>query len=279
MTKNQRLVLFISILASFLSGLDASVVNVALPAITRELGGGLTTAQWVSSAYLVTLGALILVAGSLSDIFGRKRILMWGIIGFGITSVCCAVAPTAELLITTRAIQGIFGALLVPSSLALIISTFSGPAQSKAIGTWTAWTGISFIVGPLVGGILVDGLSWRWIFIINIIPILVTLWLLAKLSVDESRNTSSVDVFGAILCTLGLASTVYALIEQPSYGWSSPLIWLPLGIGLVLLVGFVLYERHASQPMLPLYLFHTRNFSVGNIATVAIMPACPYQHF
>src|ERR1700754_4360361 len=193
MTSKQRLVLLISILASFLLFLDGSVVNVALPAIARELGGGLAVQQWVSSAYMITLGSLILVAGSLSDIFGRKRILIWGVVGFGVTSILCALAPTAPLLIVARGLQGIFGALLVPSSLALIISTFSGSAQGKAIGTWTAWTGISFVIGPLVGGILVDAFSWRWIFIINIIPTLITLWLLRKLPADKPQDNRSID--------------------------------------------------------------------------------------
>src|ERR1700757_5187829 len=180
MTKQQRLVLVVSILASVLSGLDATVVNVALPAIDRELGGGLSTQQWVSSAYLITLGSLILVAGSLSDLFGRKRILTWGVVGFGIVSMLCALAPNAETLILSRAAQGVFGALLVPSSLALIIATFSGPAQGKAIGSWTAWQSISFMIGPFIGGILVDTLSWRWVFLINIIPTVVILWLIRR---------------------------------------------------------------------------------------------------
>ena len=181
MTKQQRLVLWISILASFVAFLDGSVINVALPAITAEFNSGLSVQQWVVDAYLITLGSLILVAGSLSDLFGRKRILELGLIGFAITSILCAVAPTSEFLIVSRGLQGIAGALLVPSSLALIISTFKGQAQGKAIGSWTAWTGISFIIGPLVGGLLVDAGSWRLIFAINIIPILVTLWLMRKL--------------------------------------------------------------------------------------------------
>lgn len=270
MTRKQRLVLFIAILASFLSFLDGSAVNVALPSIIHELGGGLAAQQWISSAYMLTLGSLILVAGSLSDIFGRKRILTWGVVGFGLTSVLCALAPTIELLIAARAVQGVFGALLVPSSLALIIASFQGGAEGKAIGSWTAWTGISYIIGPLVGGLLIDSLSWRWIFVINVIPTIITLWLMTKLASDEHRKKTKVDVAGALLCTIGLASTVYALIEQPSYGWGNPLISVPLIVGLVLLALFVLYERREQQPILPLGLFTVRNFSVGNLATVVI---------
>ncbi len=270
MTSYQRLVLTISILASFLSFLDGSVVNVALPAIVHELGGGLAVQQWVSSAYLITLGSLILLAGSLSDIFGRKHILTWGVIGFGITSILCAIAPTDVSLIIARALQGVFGALLVPSSLALIISTFSGSAQSRAIGTWTAWTGISFIIGPLVGGALVDLLSWRWIFLINIIPILVTLWLMRQLRADRPSEKTSIDIGGALMATLGIAGIVYALIEQPSHGWNSLLVWPLLLLGMLLILMFIWYERRVKQPMLPLSLFAIRNFTVGNIATTAI---------
>ncbi len=270
MTKTQRLVILISIFASFLPFLDSSVVNVALPAIVDELGGGLSTQQWVSSAYLITLGSLILVAGSLSDIFGRKRILLWGVIGFGVSSILCAVAITAPMLILMRGLQGIFGALLVPSSLALIISTFSGSAQAKAIGTWTAWTGVAFVVGPLVGGLLVDALWWRGIFVINIIPTLATLWLLRSLPEDKHHEKTPVDVIGALLCTVGLAGAVYALIEQPIYGWQSPMISLPLIASVALFGIFILYERSTKHPMLPLSLFAVRNFSVGNIATTAI---------
>jgi len=156
MTKQQRLVLVVSILAAFVTFLDGAIVNVALPAIERSLGGGLSTQQWVVDAYLLTLSSLILIAGSLSDLLGRKRILIGGLVGFGVTSVLCAIAPTSELLIVFRALQGVAGALLVPSSLALIMSAFSGAAQGKAIGIWTAWTGIAFIIGPLFGGTLVD---------------------------------------------------------------------------------------------------------------------------
>jgi MFS family permease len=159
--KHQRLVLVIAVLASFVAFLDGSVINVALPAIMRELGGGLGTQQWVVDAYLVTLGSLILVAGSLSDVFGRIIVLRWGLAGFGVASLLCAAAPTAVLLIAARGVQGVAGALLVPSSLALVLSNFRGAEQSKAIGVWTAWTSAAFIAGPLLGGLFVDYLSWR----------------------------------------------------------------------------------------------------------------------
>jgi EmrB/QacA subfamily drug resistance transporter len=272
MTRQQRLVLVVSILASFVAFLDSAIVNVALPAIQRDLGGGLSAQQWIVDAYLLTLGSLILIAGSLSDLLGRKKILTLGLWGFGIASLLCAVAPSSALLIIFRGLQGIAGAMLVPSSLALIISVFSGPAQGKAIGSWTAWTGISFILGPLVGGLLVDNASWRWIFAINVLPIAVTLYLLSRISmIKDVRSANRVDFIGTILCALGLGGPVFALIEQPRYGWGDPLIYLPLVAGVLLFAGFLYYEKQrAKQPMLPLSLFKNHNFSVGNIATLSI---------
>ena len=271
MTKSQRLVLVVSILASFVAFLDSSVINVALPAITQDLGGGLAIQQWIVDSYLITLGALILIAGSLSDLFGRKKILSAGLVGFAITSILCAIAPTSAFLIVSRALQGIAGALLVPSSLAMIISAFSGKAQGKAIGTWTAWTGIAFIIGPLLGGVLVDSSSWRLIFAINIIPVTITLWFIRSLNVgQEIVKGSKIDTRGAVLCTIGLGGPVYALIEQSHYGWASPLIYLPLIIGILALIMFIRHEAKVPQPMLPLELFKIRNFWVGNLATVAI---------
>lgn len=271
MTRQQRLVLIVSILASFVAFLDGAIVNVALPAIQRELGGGLSAQQWIVDAYLLTLGSLILIAGSLSDLLGRKKILMLGLIGFGVASLLCAMAPNSTALIIFRAFQGIAGALLVPSSLAIIIATFSGPAQGKAVGTWTAWTGISFLIGPLLGGFLVDAASWRWIFAINIVPIVVTLYLMRHMKVVKDIPVKvSVDVIGALLCALGLAGPVFALIEQPRYGWSNPLIYVPLAVGVVLFMAFLLYESRVKQPMLSLSLFRNRNFTVGNVATLAV---------
>ena len=271
MNSRQRLVLVISILASTVAFLDGSIVNVALPAIQRSLGGGLVLQQWVVDAYAITLGALMLIAGSLSDLFGRKRILFWGLLGFLLASLVCAGAPTAAILIGARACQGVAGALLVPSSLALIISTFSGGAQGKAIGRWTAWTGIAFIFGPLLGGLLIDTVSWRLIFAINVLPILATLVLLRRLQLSEQKPKKvHVDGIGALLCGIGFGGPVFALIEQPRFGWSSPLVYLTLSIGVVVLASFFWYEGHTNYPMLPFRLFARRNFSVGNVATVAI---------
>lgn len=273
MTREQRLVIVIAILASFVAFLDGSVINVALPAISQELGGGLRTQQWAVDAYLITLSSLILLAGSLSDVFGRIVVLRVGLAGFGIASVLIALAPTAEWLIVLRGVQGIAGALLVPSSLALIISAFRDAAQSRAIGTWTAWTSASFLAGPILGGIFVDTLSWRLVFAINVIPIAVTLWLLAVLHRRDERAARRIDVPGAVLGVLGLGGPVFALIEQETYGWGSPAIFLPFGLGILSFAGFIAWESRAANPMLPLGIFATRNFAWGNVSTALVYAA------
>jgi EmrB/QacA subfamily drug resistance transporter len=270
----QRLVLIVAVLSAFVAFLDGTVITVALPAITRELGGGIVTQQWVMDAYLITLGSIILLAGSLSDAFGRKKVLFWGLVGFGVASLVCAVAPTAGVLIAARALQGVAGALLVPSSLALILSTFSGAAQAKAIGSWTAWTSTAFLAGPLIGGLLVDLVSWRLVFAINVVPIAATLLVLARLPHDRPAAAGArVDVLGAVLGIVGLGLPVFALIEQANFGWTSPVILVPAVVGVVSFVLFILHERRTAQPMMPLSLFRVRNFSVGNVSTLFIYGA------
>lgn len=268
-----RRVLVVAILAAFVAFLDGSIVTVALPAITAELGGGLPVQQWVVDAYLITLGALILLAGSLSDLFGRVAVLRIGLIGFGVTSLACGLAPTAELLIAARAAQGVAGALLVPSSLALIMSAHRGPSQARAIGLWTAWTSAAFIVGPLLGGLLTDLVSWRWIFVINVLPIAATLALMARMRNEPAAVPTPIDWTGAVLGALGLGGVVFALIEQANYGWASPVVWIPLVVGALSLIGFIVRQATAQHPMMPLSLFGSRNFAVGNLATVAIYAA------
>jgi EmrB/QacA subfamily drug resistance transporter len=273
-SRDQRLVLWIAILASFVSFLDGSVINVALPAIARELGGGLTTQQWAVDAYLITLGSLILLAGSLSDVLGRIVILRVGLIGFGVASLLCAIAPNPEILIVARALQGVAGALLVPSSLALITSNFAGGARSKAIGQWTAGTTIAFIAGPILGGVIVDSIGWRWVFAINVIPIAVTLYMLAVLKRKDVREAGvRIDFLGAVLCVLGLGGPVYALIEQGNYGWASPMILIPFIVGLLCFAGFIWRQAAAKQPLMPLSLFSVRNFAIGNISTTFVYAA------
>ncbi|RFA09582.1 MFS transporter [Subtercola boreus] len=280
MTRYQRVVLVVAILASFISFLDGTVINVALPAITRELGGGLAGQQWVVDAYLISLTAVILLAGSLSDAFGRRRVIFWGLIGFGAASVLCAVSPTDEFLIVSRGIQGIAGALLVPSSLAIIISNFDGPKRAKAIGQWTAWTSTAFLAGPLLGGVLVDLLSWRLVFAINVIPIAVTLLMLRKIQVEPPRPVKPViDYRGAVLGILGIGLPVFALIEQGRLGWSNPVVWGALVVGVLAFALFIVNERRVPQPMLPLSLFRVRNFWVGNVATTFVYAAISLGSF
>src|SRR4051795_10105148 len=172
---HKHLVLVAAIMGSFVAGLDATEVNVALPAIQRDLGGGLAGQQWVSNAYLLTLGSLILIGGSLGDVYGERRIFSLGVAGFGVTSLLCAVSPSIEVLVGARALQGMFGALLTPSALAVIVATYLPPERGGAIGSWTAWTGIGAIAGPLGGGAIVDVASWRWVFAINVPFVIATL--------------------------------------------------------------------------------------------------------
>ncbi len=277
-TTAQRRVLLVAILASFVSFLDGSVVNVALPAIAGDLVDGplvgLSLQQWVVDAYLLTLGALILLAGSLSDVLGRRRVLVAGLVGFAVASVLCAIAPTGLLLVLARALQGVAGALLVPSSLAMIIAAYSGAAQARAIGVWTAWTGTASIAGPLLGGLLVDHASWRWVFWINVPVLAVTLLLARRVAPDAPPSRSRrIDVVGAVLAVVGLAGAVLALIEQGRLGWTHPVVLGGLAIGVVGLAAFVAWERRTPDPMLPLRLFRSRTFAWGNLATAAVYAA------
>ncbi len=267
-----RWTLVASILGSSMAFIDGSVVNVALPAIQHDLGGGLATQQWVVNAYLLTLGSLILVGGSLGDIFGESRVFAIGVASFAGASVLCAVAPNALALIVFRGIQGMAGALLVPASLAMLTATFTGTARGNAIGQWTSWSGISFIIGPTLGGWLVDVSTWRVIFLINLPIAAVTLLLLMRLGGmhQARREDLRVDVTGAILGTAGLGLLVAGFIEQPRLGWGDPLIIGAFVGGLACLGAFVAYELRTPMPMLPLRLFRLRNFSVTNIETLSV---------
>jgi EmrB/QacA subfamily drug resistance transporter len=268
----KRLTLAACILGSAIALLDSTVVNVALPTIQRDLGGGLAAQQWVSNGYLLTLGSLILVGGSLGDVFGERRVFALGVGGFGVTSLLCAAAPSIGTLIAARALQGVAGALLVPSALAVIVSVFPAQERGPAIGSWTAWGGIATVLGPLGGGELLSITSWRVIFLINVPLVLITLALILTVIPDSGRPAvrRRVDVEGGVLGALGLAGPVFALIEQPRLGWSSPGVIGPLLAGLGFLIVFVWHERRAEDPMLPLGLFAEHNFSIGNLETFAM---------
>lgn len=267
-----RLVLVACIFGSVIVFVDSSVVNVALPAIRRDLGGGLALQEWVVAAYLLTLGSLLLVGGSLGDLFGPRRLFMIGIAGFGVTSALCAAAPDGTVLIVARGLQGVAGAILTPAGLAVITATFQGEARGAAVGTWTAWTGIAFLIGPLVGGWLVTHASWRWVFVVNLPFVAATLALVAYALPHRPPGAARarVDVVGGVLCVLGLGGPVFALIEAPSRGFGSPLILAPLIGGLALGAAFIWWEQRTEAPMLPFELFAKRNFSVTNVETLAV---------
>jgi EmrB/QacA subfamily drug resistance transporter len=270
MSRQQRLTLVAAILGSTVVFLDSTVVNVALPAIAGDLDAGLAGQQWVVEAYMLTLVSLLLVGGSLGDQLGRRRVFVVGLLAFGATSILCAVAPSVELLIGARALQGIAGALLVPGSLAIVAATFEGPARGRAVGTWTAWTGIATVLGPAGGGVLVEALSWRAIFWINI-PLIAVTVALALHSVHESRDPQAsrgIDWLAIGLSAAGFAGPVFALIEQPGHGWGDPLVWAPLAAGVGCFVLFVAHEARTRQPMLDLALFRIRNFWVANLTTL-----------
>jgi EmrB/QacA subfamily drug resistance transporter len=269
---SKRLILAACILGTTVVTVDSTAINVALPAIAEDLGGGLAGQQWTANAYLVTLSSLLLIGGSLGDLLGERRVFLAGVAGFGLTSILCALAPTIELLVGARALQGACGALLTPAALAVIVRTFPPSERGKAVGMWTAWGGIGTVLGPVIGGQLVDTASWRWIFAINVPLVLGTIVLVMRtLPADGPRREGGrIDVVGALLCAFGLAGITFGLIEQPLRGFGDPLVLGALLGGLALFAGFLVYEWHASHPMLPLALFKRRNFAVGNIETFAM---------
>ena len=268
----KRLTLVATILGSSIAILDSSVVSVALPSIQRSLGGGLAGQQWVTNAYLLTLGSLILLGGSLGDIFGERRVFAVGVGGFGAASLLCALAPSIGLLIAFRAVQGVAGALLTPSSLAVIVATFPARERGPAIGAWTAWGTIAGALGPLVAGLILNVASWRWIFVINLPLVVACVWLILRAvpATARPKTRRRVDVVGAALGVLGLGGTVFALIEQPRLGWSNPAVSGSLIGGVVTFAAFLIYESRTSDPMLRLDLFKRRNFAVGNVETLAL---------
>jgi EmrB/QacA subfamily drug resistance transporter len=270
--RGARVALLATILGTSIAFIDTTVVNVALPAIQRDLGGGLAAQQWVVDAYLLTLGSLILVGGSLGDIFGEVRMFTLGVTLFGLASLLCAAAPDSTTLIVFRGIQGVAGALLTPASLAVITSTFTGAARGSAIGTWTAWSGISGVIGPLLGGWLVGITSWRVIFLVNV-PIALGTVVLVRTHLPRAlrpRTAVRVDYVGAALCVAGLGALVFGFIEQPRLGWSAPAVAGTIAGGAASLVAFVVYESRTAMPMLPLRLFRSRNFAVTNIETLSV---------
>jgi len=253
--------------------LDGSVVNLALPKMAEMLSAGFSGQQWIVDGYLLTLSALILLGGSLGDILGRKKIYMWGVVGFGVASLLCALAPTIETLIGARIIQGIFGAMMIPGALALINTNFSADLRGKAIGMWTAATSAIIAGGPLVGGYLIDAVSWQAIFLINVPLLILVVWLgLPAIKESKTATHRKVDWWGAGFAVAALGGLTYGLIEGPVTHWSVPAVGA-LVMGVVAAGLFVWCEHTRKDPMLPLRLFGSRNFTGVNITTFAMYGA------
>ena len=267
-------VLVVAIMVSMVVFLDSTVVDLALPATARDLGGGLSLQQWVVDGYLLALAATILPGGSISDLFGRVPVMRFGLAAFGTGSMLAATAAFPAMLITGRVIQGLGGAFLVPGSLALINSAFDRAHRPAAIGSWTAWTGTAFALGPLLGGLAVDFLSWRWIYVLSAIPMVIGFALTFWLSpMPGPAKQARLDVVGAALSAVGLAATVYALIESQRRGWSDPLVTASMVVGVAALLAFVAWQRRAPHPLVPPGLFAIRNFAGANLGTAFVYGA------
>jgi EmrB/QacA subfamily drug resistance transporter len=268
----------VAVMVSMVAFLDSTVVNLALPATQRDIGGGLCLQQWVVDGYLLALAAMILPGGSISDLFGRVPVMRFGLAAFGTGSMLSATAVSPSMLITGRVVQGLGAAFLVPGSLALINSTFEPADRHAAVGAWTAWTGTAFALGPLLGGLAVDFLSWRWIYALSAVPIVIgfalTFWLCpAQSSGSEPDQRARLDVPGAALSAVGLAATVYALIQAGKHGWGDPMLVASLVVGISALVAFVAWQRRATHPLVPLGFFTIRNFAGANLTTAFIYSA------
>ena len=262
-------------LGSAIAFLEATVVNVALPELGRDLGADVADLQWTINGYLITLASLILLGGSLGDRYGRRRIFEIGVVWFTAASALCAIAPNVEVLILARVIQGVGGALLTPGSLAIIEATFRQEDRGRAIGMWSALTGIGGAVGPLVGGYLIDAVSWRAIFLINLPLGAFAVWG-SRRHVPETRDptmTGALDIRGSVFATLGLGGITFALIQSPDEGLGSPVVLGALIVGIISVVAFVRTERRAPQPMLPLSIFSSRQFTSANLVTFVVYAA------
>jgi EmrB/QacA subfamily drug resistance transporter len=270
-----RWVLLASILGSGLAGIDATVVNVALPAIGKDLQADFSSLQWTITAYTLTLASLILLGGALGDRYGRRRVFVIGVVWFATASLLCGLAPTAPLLISARALQGVGGALLTPGSLAMIQASFTPQDRARAIGAWSGLGGVATAVGPFLGGWLIQVASWRWVFLINA-PLAVVVVLVAQRHVPETRDSTAsgtIDALGAGLGVLGLGGVTYAIIEAPVRGVGNPVVVAAALVGLTAMVGFVMAESREQHPMLPLSIFSSRQFSAANAVTFLVYGA------
>ena len=267
-----RWVLLATVLGSAVASIDATVVGIALPAIGRDFQVGLTALQWVVTAYTMTLAGLLLLGGALGDKYGRKRVFLIGVIWFALASLLSAVAPGATFLILARALQGVGAALLTPGSLAILEAVFRPGDRGKAIGAWSGYSGVGTAIGPFIGGWLVQAVSWRLIFVINL-PLAALVVAVTMRHVPESRDpaaTGRIDVAGGTLVTLGLVGLTYGLIEGPAGHWASPGVLAALAAGAVLLAAFVWQEHRSAAPMLPLSLFASAQFTAANLITFVV---------
>jgi EmrB/QacA subfamily drug resistance transporter len=269
-----RWILGATILGSSMAFIDGTVVNIALPALQQALNASVVDVQWVIEAYSLLLSALLLAGGSLGDQFGRRRIFILGIALFALASAGCGLAQTIRQLITARALQGIGAALLVPGSLAIISSSFAVEARGRAIGTWSGFSAVTAAVGPVLGGWLIEHVSWRAVFFINVplalLVILISLWRVPESASEESARP---DWGGGLLAALGLGSLVYGLIESSRLGFTHPSIEIALGTAALFLVLFLIIEARSSHPMLPLELFRSRSFAGANLLTLLLYGA------
>ncbi len=273
MTRREWGTLIATILGSGVVFLDGTVINLALPSLSKEFGATFADLQWIVDGYMLSLASLILISGSLGDIFGRKKLYVIGLIAFGVTSLLCGFAPNIATLIWMRVAQGVAAALIVPEGLALINTNFPDKKRSVAIGRWAAWSGVSTIIGPLVGGYLIQSFTWRWIFFINVPIALACLWL-ASVYIQESRDDRprTVDYLGGILTVGYLALITYGLIEGPIQHWNIMTIASILA-GVLMFAVFLALEARKRDPMVDLRLFASRNFSGANIMTFAMYGA------
>ncbi|UPG87420.1 DHA2 family efflux MFS transporter permease subunit [Luteibacter aegosomatis] len=270
----RRWTLVAAILGSGMAFVDGTIVNVALPAIQHAMQATTAGAQWVMESYALLLSALLLVGGVLGDRFGRRRVFALGALVFTVSSLGCAAAPGIGWLVVARGLQGLGAALLVPGSLSLITSAYPKERRGRAIGTWSAFSGVTAAIGPVLGGFLVEHLSWHWAFLINL-PLGLALIAICRWQVPESRGARAggIDVAGALLATLGLSGVVYALIEAPQQGWLSPGVGIAAALGVSASIAFAVVERRIAAPMLPLGLFRDRTFAGANLLTLLLYAA------
>jgi EmrB/QacA subfamily drug resistance transporter len=258
-----------------MASLDATVVGIALPRIGSDLGVGLTGLQWTVNAYVLTLAAFLLLGGSLGDRLGRRRVFVTGVVWFAVASTACAIAPSAGLLIAARAAQGVGGALLTPGSLAILQASFSKEDRAAAIGAWSGFAGIAVAIGPFIGGWLIESVSWRLIFLVNL-PVAVAVVWITRRHVPETRDPAAPahsDFAGTALAAAGLAGVVYALTDGPETGWTSfPVLATGL-CGAAALVAFLLVEARSDRAILPLTLFRSAQFSAANGVTFVVYGA------